>query len=1017
MTILKKYILKLFLLLFGVLIAFGASAQVRNVTGKVTSADGNPIPGATIMVKGTASGTTSDVNGRFAISVKNQGAVLIISFVGFEKSEVTIGAQKELFITLKENVRELDQVVVIGYGTTKKSDLTSSISSVKGTEIKKMTVGNVTTSLQGKVPGLQVFAGSGAPGATPKVLVRGFTSINLSTDPLYVVDGIPMGTNINFLNPSEVESIEVLKDASACAIYGSRGSNGVILITTIRGKEGKTQYSVDISYGTQIFNEPYKMANATEYAKIMNLSRANSGLPVLFADPNSLGAGTDWWGSGIRKFSPQRNASFQMSGGTEKNKFALNVSYYDQESFYTQGDWKKFTARFSNDFKLNNWLSAGYMLNPRRESWNNTPNWFQDYMVIDPITPIYIPQDQRAGKNEYSIFSRSYYTYTWNPAARMARQFGKGGAYSATTNAYLDIKPIKDLVIKSQISYDISYNLSNDFQPDFIIDGAHEKNEINSVSRNESLGQYWAWQNTATYDKIFGNHNLKAMIGTTTEQWTGSSLWGSKQGIPNNTDNLRELDAATLNPQTSGSSWTTAMESYLGRLSYNFSSKYFLTATYRVDGSSKFMKNNKWASFPSASVAWRISKEKFMEGITFVNDLKLRGGWGRIGNQDLPSYVYNSGLGREYYVFGPGMGSLGNTTYPSSIKNEDIKWETVEDINFGTDFSLLNSTLSGSVEYYQKSTKDMLFQLPYPNYSGYPNDAQIWSNIGSMQSKGWDIAVNYRNTIQKFNYNIGVTLMTVGVKVKSLPASTPVIYNGSQTTKTVEGDVPGYFYGYKTDGIFQNQIEINSHTSQHGELLQPNARPGDVRFVDVNKDGFLDGNDRTKIGSPWPDFTGGFNLGASYGNFDLTANFYFSVGNKISNSLNNDLYNTQNYNNVLSGLMDVAWHGEGTSNKYPIISHTDDNQNFSKYSDLFIEDGSYLRLKNLQIGYNLPSKMVEKIGFTKCRFYVSGQNVWTLTKYKGIEPEVGGGGVLDFGFAGWNYPVQKTIIFGLNLSF
>lgn len=992
-------------------------AQNRSIQGTVLTDSGEPLPGVSIVIQGTTTGAITDIDGHFNLQAAPED-VLLISFIGFDNQAISVADRATFNIIMKDSMISLDEVVAIGYGRARKSDLTSSITSVDGEEMKSMSVGNPVNALQGKAAGVQVVAGSGHPGASPKVMIRGFTTINLDTDPLYVVDGVPMGDNLNFLNTNEIESMQVLKDASAAAIYGSRASNGVVLITTKRGSEGKTQFSADLSYGIQVFEKPYEMANGTEYAQIMNQSRATAGLGEKFTDPASYGQGTDWWGEGIQNTSPQRNFSLQASGGTKDNRYAVSVNYYDQDSFYNSGNWQKFTARLSSDWNFADWITAGVMLNPRREKWDNTPDWYQDYLLIDPLTPIYRPENEREGLNEYSIYQRSYNTYTFNPIARDARSFGTGGYYAMSTNAYTEIKPLKGLEYRTQISGDFKFYHEDDFVPDFVIDGAHETNTINSVSREHNFDSYWNWTNILTYELSNNGHNATIMGGATLEKWNGRNLKADKEGIPNNSEVLREIDAATKNPEIEGTSWATAMQSYLGRISYNYINRYYITATYRLDGSSKFMKNNKWATFPSVSVAWRLSDEDFLSGADFLTDWKIRAGWGRLGNASLPSSVYLSALEKEYYVMGSDQGSLVNTTYLKSMKNEDIKWETVEDFNLGTDFSLFNSHVYGSFEYYQKKTRDMLFQLPYPNYSGYPDDGKIWSNIGSMKSAGYELTLNYQNQANDFRYDVGLTLTTVAMEVTDLPESISVIYGKDEYTRTIEGDVPGHFFGYKTDGLFQNQFDINSHASQNGHLLQPDALPGDIRFVDVDGDGQLTGDDRTKIGKPWPDFTGGLNLSLGWRNFDLMANAYFSVGNDLVNWLRKDLYNTEGSdNNVLSGLLNKTWHGEGSSNEFPRIAHTDLNQNFIRFSDYLVEDGSFLRLKNLQIGYTLDKSVSQRMGLTKLRMYVSGQNIWTLTNYSGVEPEIAGDDVLNYGFAAWNYPVLPTYLVGVNITF
>ena len=1017
------YSKKIIMVFLALLVSVGGWAQQINITGKVISkSDQAPLPGAYILVKGTTTGTITDLEGAFSLKT-NADVTLVCSFLGYKKQEIAIGNQTSIQIVLEEDANTLEDVIVVGYGTSKKSDLTSSIVSVKGDAIKNTTNGNFTEALQGKAAGVQIVSGGGAPGAAPTVLIRGISTVSLSTAPLYVVDGVPVGNNVNFLNPNEIASMEVLKDASASAIYGTRASNGVILITTTRGKSGKTNFQVDLTYGLQQFNKPFNVADSKQYATTMNLARANAAggaLPAIISDVNNLN-NTDWWGTGIRKYSPQMNFSASMNGGTDKHTYAVSLNYYKQESFYNEGDWQKFTARVNNDFKLSDWAKFSLDLNPRTESWNDTPDWYSDYLQIDPITPIYKPASQLTGnENYYSKFARSLYTYVWNPIAKDARQNKKGGNYALGSNAGLDLTPIKNLVFHTQFGSDLSIARSDNFNPYFIIDLSHESNKINNISRSSNTTINWNWQNTLTYNFSIDKNKGSLMVGTSREANRYNSVTTYGEGLPNDNEIMREPDAATTNYKSGGTETESSLMSYFSRLTYSYDERYLLTATVRRDGSSKFLANNKWATFPSASLAWRFTNENFLKNFNAITDGKLYVGWGEVGNQALPNDVYLSSLYKDYYVFGSGQGSLVNTTAPSTVANPDVKWETVEDKNIGLEFKMFKSSLTASFELYQKTTRDMLFQKNYPYYSGYPNTS-IWTNVGSMQSKGIDFSLNYIHKFNKLTFDVSGNISTSAVKMIKLPEGTPVLYSNNQQTKTVVGDEPGYYYGYKTDGLFQNQTEINSHSSQHGTLLQPNARPGDIRFVDTNNDGVLDANDRVKIGSPWAKFTGGFNLNTSYsdtwGSIDFATNFYFSYGNKLVNTLKTSgLYNAVTNNNVLSNLTDIAWHGEGTSNSVPIISSTDYNENFVKFSDYSIEDGSFLRMKNLQIGYSLPSSMTSKLKISKARFYLSGQNLLTLTKFTGIDPEVAGG-VLGFGFAAWNYPVLKTYLVGINLAF
>jgi TonB-linked SusC/RagA family outer membrane protein len=1005
--------------------------QQIKIIGKVMDADGVALPGVSILVQGTQNGTVSDADGSYSLQVPSSDSVLVFSYVGFVTENISVQNRTQIDVKLVPDLKRLDDVVVVGYGTSKKSDLTSSIVSVKGDDLSAQTQGNFTAALQGKAAGVQVITNNGAPGAVPTVLIRGFTTINLSTDPLYVVDGIPMVnaggfSNANFLNSDEIESIEVLKDASAAAIYGSRASNGVVLITTKRGKAGKISFNVDLTYGYQIFNKPFDVLNSQNYAKAMNLANQNSNIPPLIANTDNLNY-TDWWAAGINKYSPEMNFSASMAGGSEKHTYNVTLTYFKQNSFYHEGDWEKFTARINNDYKPAKWISLGVDLNPRREHWNNTPDWYPDYLKIDPITPIFRPADQLTGtENEYSKYMRSIYTYTWNPVARDSRQFAQGGVYALGANTYVDIHPIKNLVLKSPAGSTFDTQTSDNFNPDFIIDAAHEANYINNVSRQYSIDFNWTWQNTLTYNLVKGKHNASAMIGTTAEEQNWSYVSGYREGLPNNSDAMREIDGATGTVQKAyGNKTRNSIVSYISRVTYNYDNRYLFTGTFRRDGSSKFLENNKWATFPSASVAWRFSNEEFMKKIQFLSDGKLYAGWGNVGNQNLPGDVYLSKLASDYYVFGSGNGTITNLTWPSTQKNPDIKWETVEEKNFGLDLRLFQSALSATVEYFQKTTHNMLFPMNYPYYSGFPNWGNIWTNIGSMQAKGWDVAVDYRHTRENFRFDIGATFSTAQMKMLTLPTGVPQLlggptWSGVNTTRTVVGDEPGYFYGYKTNGIFQNWVDVNSHSNEHGDLYQPNARPGDIRFVDTNNDGVLDDKDRVKLGSPYPKFTGGLNFNSSYntgfGAFDLSLNIYFSYGNKIVDWLKNDKYNAVYQTNLAADAMDKSWHGEGTSGDIPILSHIDLNQNYSRFSDFYVEDGSFARLKNIQFGFTLPQRLLQSLKVSKIRVYVSGQNLLTLTKFKGIDPEAGFS-PLNYGFQGFSYPVLKTVLFGANLSF
>ncbi len=1007
-----KYI-GFFIALMCTAVSFG---QIK-IKGTVKDKGNVPIPGVNLIVKGTATTAASDFDGNYTISVPNKNAQIEFSFVGFTNQIVPVGDKTEINVIMQESSQALDEIVVVGYAAVKKSDVTSSISSIKGKELQTMTVGNVTESLQGKVSGVQV-TGQGGPGAQPRVLIRGISTLNLSTDPLYVVDGIPMGTSINFLSSNEIESMEVLKDASASAIYGSRASNGVILITTKKGKAGKTRFNFDLSSGMQMMDNPYHMADAEGYATMMNKAYNNSGYADYLPNPSQYrGKTTDWWDAGIRRASPVTNASLGVSGGSDTHTYSVSLNYYNSESIYEVGGWERITMRIANDFKFSDKFKAGITLNPRYETWGAPNNW-ADFDKIDPITPIYKPADQLTGlENEYSIYARSP-SYVWNPIAAVKRYDDYTNQYNLNTNGYLQYEPIKGLVFRTQASIEVGDKTQDIFKPDFVIDAAHEKAEINSVERRNNTNVDWTWQNTITYTKtIAEKHNASFMIGNTMEEYNRNEVWGYGEGVPNNSDLMRELSAATKNRNSSGNSWSNSLMSYISRLSYNYDSKYYFTGTFRRDGSSKFMTNNKWANFPSASVSWRILNEGFMQSTKDIfSDLRFRAGWGKVGNQNLPDAVYQSNIGQGFYPIG---GNVLDTAFPSTMANKDIKWETVEDVSFGLDFGLWKNKITGSLEYYQKKTEDMLFLKQFPTYSGFPAYSTMWTNVGSMKSSGIDLMVSYKDKKGDFSYGVDLTFTTVNIEMLNLSTAGERLYGAGNRSLTIQGDEPGFFYGYVADGLFQNQTELNSHTDQHGTKLQPYAQVGDVRFKDINGDGKIDDKDRTKIGSPWADYNVGLNFNFAYKQFDLIANFYSSIGNDIVNQNISDLYNGASLTNKVANLDQMAWHGEGTSNSVPRLSKDDNNENFTKFSSLYVEDGSYVRMKNLQLGFSFYNKF----GLDKLRLSLSGQNLWTWTKFTGVDPEVAGGDpdkgdrVKGAGFGGWNYPVQPTILMGLNVAF
>ena len=987
------------------------------VKGTVTSAtDKEPLIGATVQVKSSGAGTITGIDGDYTLANVPANAVLVFSSVGFESQERKIGMNSVINVVLKESSELLDEVVVIGYGAVKKSDLTSSIATVKGEEITETVTGNAMSALQGKINGVQVTSGGG-PGTQPKVLIRGVTTVN-GTDPLYVVDGMPVGTNINFLNSNDIESMEVLKDASAAAIYGTRASNGVILITTKKGAAGKTNISFNASAGFQTLSKPH-MAGIAEYKEVFNTRYANDGSKSVWKDTGATTnpGGTDWWDQIVNKTALMQNYSLNISGGSDKLIYNLSLGYFRNDSQFDYGYWDKINARLNTEYTFNKYVKMGFDIAPRVESWDDTPNLFSAAMSMDPTTPVFKPEENWVD-NEFNNYQRSYNNQEWNPAGSLARQNSHSREMGAIVNTYLQINPIQKLTLRTQVGVNAHFRRTDKFTPEFYID-ALEQSTLNNVSREMQEWLDWNWTNTATYADTFAEkHNINVMGGFTAERFAEFQTRASRDDVPNNMDLMQEVNAGTQNQKAEGRTAYNTLVSYLGRVMYNYDNRYYLTASIRADGSSRFPKGSKYALFPSVSASWRVISESFMQDQEVFNNLKLRGGWGRVGNQNIGNNATLTLLGQSDYVFGQMPGRTPGTMV-SSVGNNNLKWETVEDWNVGLDMSFLNSRLDVTFEYFQKKSVDMLYQKQNVFAIGYPDwNSTVWMNIGSMKASGWELSLNWRDKVSDFRYNVGLNLSAVKNKAIKFSGDGPIQtggFNGDQIIRNEDGGLISRFYGYVAEGVFQNWSEVYSHTNENGKLVQGKAQPGDIRFKDLNHDGILDENDKTWIGNPYPDLMVGLNLGMSYKNLDFTANFYGTVGNDIFNKTKG-MYSGVSGQNVWAGTLQEAWHGEGTSTDIPRLSYNDLNQNYSRVSSFFVEDGSYLRCKLLQVGYTLPKKLLRD---TELRLSFSAQNPFTITGYSGMDPERPqmSNSVIESGIDGIAYPNPRTFLFGIDLKF
>ena len=1007
---------KLVLTIMASMLAIFAVAQNVKVTGcVVSSSDNEPLIGVTVKVPGSSSGSITDFDGNYTISV-DKNATLEFTMIGFKSQQVKVEGRSVINVALQDMAADLDEVVVIGYGSVKKSDLTSSISAVKGEQLEKLSTGNVMNALQGQITGVQI-QNAGSPGSTPRVIIRGVSTIN-GSDPLYVVDGMPVGTNINFLNQNDIESMQVLKDASAAAIYGTRGSNGVILITTKKGKAGAVKFNASVNVGLQTLNKP-NMAKASEYEKVFKQRYINDGNEPAYKGIENItdAQGTDWWDECMNTIALQQSYDFGFSGGNDKLVYSANIGYYKQDSQYKVGQWQKLSARFSMEYNFNKYVKAGVDLTPRYENWDNTPSLMSAIMSMDPTTPVYRPKEEWTS-NPYSNYARSNNNQEWNPVANMYRLDSGADEYAILATPFVSITPIKGLTIRSQFGLNARFRLTDTFNPDFYIDNL-EQNTNNNAERKMENWVDWNWTNTITYmTTIAKDHNINVMGGYTMERF--QNYWASAyaEDIPSNVESLRFPSAGTNNMKAYGTNSYSSLISYLARVMYNYKERYYLTASVRVDGSSKFSKDNQYATFPAVSGAWRVTAEPFMKNQKIFDDLKIRAGWGRVGNQNIDNSAFITTIGNADYVFGPDADRVTGTMM-KAMGNTALKWETVEDWNVGVDMTLLNSRLKITADYFEKKSHDMLMNADNLLILGYWNwNSQMWQNIGSISSRGWEVSLNWNDHVGDFQYGVGVNLSQIRNKAERFLGE-PIYtggYNGDYIARNEEGHELSLFYGYKTAGIFQNKTEVTSYTNQYGELLQPNAQPGDIRFVDLNHDGVIDDKDKTYIGNPWPDIMMGLNLNASWKGFDLVAQFYGTFGNDIFNT-NWGRYSGNSGQNVYAGAYDAAWNGEGTSNKIPRLSVNDSNMNYTRISDFYVEDGSYFRCKLLQIGYTLPKKwFADKL---TARLSFSVQNLFTITGYSGEDPESAsmGNGITETGIDWTGYPNPRTFLFGLNLNF
>ncbi|MDJ1485165.1 TonB-dependent receptor [Cytophagaceae bacterium YF14B1] len=996
----------------------------RTITGKVTSSENNEaIPGVTVLVKGTTNGTVTDAAGGYQISVPDNGGTLVFSFVGYTTEEVAITSQTVVNVTLLPDIKALGEVVVVGYGTQQRDKLVGSVASIKAEDLRTQGVNTVQKSLQGRLAGVNIESSGGNPGSGVRILVRGTGSF-FNNDPLYIVDGVQV-TNISNLAPSDIASIDVLKDASAAAIYGSRAANGVVLVTTKSGKQGPPQITINAYGGMQNIIKKMDVLNASEWATVSNMAHDNAGLPRLDVaqNPESLGAGTDWQGA-IYRAAPVQSYEVGVGGGSENFTYNLSGGYFDQQGIVKKTDYNRVNLRMKSDFTKGR-LKIGETVILTHEYWRNMAggwggqggNPVGSAPKMIPVFDIYDP----AAIGGFSGVSGPVVNVA-NPVAQLYLEDPKVYATNIIANLYGELKILDNLKYKYNIGYTGNFGYNYTYTAPYVVGGLFTNpNSDLTESRNQTT--FVLQEHTLSYDKAFGKHNLQALLGFAFQKNQYRGLTGSKSGMP---DGIEVLDAGTGNIAAGGNAYENSLESYFGRLVYSYDNRYLVTINFRRDGSSRFSPAYRYGNFPSVAVGWNISNEGFFDPVrTVVSTFKIRGSYGVLGNQEIPNYSYIRTIDLNLnYVTGQNQ-----TLWPGSIQRSlvdpNIKWEESRTVNVGADFGFLEDKVSLTADYFVRKNTDLLLRVPLPLSMGSGSNPVV--NAGQVTNKGIELALSYRNKVGELSYQVTGTFTSIKSIVDKLGTGTQEIsggqptHHGSATTLSKAGEPIGSFYLIKTDGIFNSQAEIDAY-SKDGQPIQPTAKPGDIRFVDANNDGIISDDDRVNAGSPNPKFSYGFGGNASWKGFDLSVFFQGTYGNKIYNGLRQDLEGMNLEWNYAKTTLN-AWTPENHTD-FPRAVINDPNLN-SRVSDRFLESGSYMRLRTLQVGYTIPKALTDRIKLNSCRIYIGFDNLFTITKYKGYNPDLGrysssneNQGIFDRGvdYGHVAYPIARTSMLGLQIS-
>lgn len=1032
-----------FFLCIALLICFGGEvySQTLYITGKVTSkATGETLPGASVSIKGIGNGTMTDANGNYSLTIPPGGTTVIVSFIGMTPQERKVTQAGVVDFVLNDTANSLNEVVVLGYGTQKITNVSGAISTIRSADIERLKPVRTEEALQGQATGVTVIQ-NGSPGSTPTVLIRGIPSFS-GTNPIVIIDGVPQTlTDFNAINPSDIESINVLKDAATTAIYGVKGGNGVIVVTTRTGRKNqKTEFNISSNYGVQEIGHTIGVLNATEYGAIVNEGSVTSGGNVVFPDLSVLGVGTDWQKQIFHR-APLQVHSLSARGGSDKMTYFLSAGYTSQGGIVggidkSRFDRGNFTANLNFDLtsKLKFIVNAtDVILNSKGVQENSFNSIIGSALNFDPTVSVMNNNPNVIGKYGYSNLLLSE---VYNPLTKLDNTYNQNVGNKIYGKFELQYDIFKGLKLNSRFGYTKYDSNSKSFTPlvfygpfnvdnTLNADGSTIAGRHNSVAHEKASNFNYTWETFANYNfNIKKDHHFETVLGFSLAKTSGNADGASRQDVPYNSWQFADFTAAT---GTNSATNTNALAgyyyqyfrrnlSYFGRINYDYNGKYLASFTARRDGSYAFGINNKFANFLSGSLGWVVSNEDFFHS-SIIDYFKIRGSYGSTGNENVsPQYIRIVTGGPDY---GPTANSNGynydNVFYPgstvASAANNSLRWERQLQSNVGFDLTILKNRISISADYYQKNVNGLLFT---PSASLYLGTVPIpTANIGSTKTSGIDITLTYKETVGKafninnsFNFTTAKNMVTATNTDGTAKIFGGSYFNGQSQTVTVfqKGFTPGYFYGYKTDGLFQNAAEIAAAPKQ------PGAQPGDIRYVDVNHDGVIDANDQTNIGNPFPKFTLGWNLNLSYKWIDFSALTYASIGNNIYRAYERNANYTNKFRSVLG-----RWTGPGTTNdaRYPRYSFTDPNSNI-RVSDRYVENGSFVKIKNVQLGYTFPKSMIKNL-FSSVRIYAQGRNLYTFTKYSGYDPEISGG-ILDTGVDRGAYPQAKTYSVGLDIK-